>query len=110
MNTDQRLARRFHPAAPGKRLVHTLVIEFRPKELLKRFDPPQPLQQVQNALLSLRFGHIEFYPSKLACDSPSQARRSLSTSLARITAWAQKPAPSPGWRQVSVVVAVPRAM
>ncbi len=48
----QRLARRFLPRTPGKRLVHALVIEFRPKELLQRFDAPQPFQQVQNVLLS----------------------------------------------------------
>ena len=48
----QSFARRFRPAAPGKRLVHALVIEFRPEELLERFDPPQPFQQLQNVLLS----------------------------------------------------------
>src|ERR1035441_2645054 len=28
----------------------------------------------------------------------------------RVTAWARKLSPSPGWRQVSVVIAMPRAM
>ena len=50
-HTVKNLARRFRPAALGKWLVHTLVIEFGPKELLERFDPPQPVQQVQNVLL-----------------------------------------------------------
>ena len=37
----QSLVRRFRPAAPGKRPVHALVIEFRPEEFLERFDAGQ---------------------------------------------------------------------
>jgi hypothetical protein len=31
-------------------------------------------------------------------------------SLARVTAWVRKPVPSPGWRQMLVIIAIPRAM
>ena len=34
----------------------------------------------------------------------------LPVSLARVTAWARKPVLSPGGRQMSVVIAIPRAM
>ena len=53
----QGIGGRLAPSPPRKRLVHTLVVEFRPEQLLQRVEPAKPLQQVENHLLPLHAWH-----------------------------------------------------
>ena len=53
----QGIGGRLAPSPPRKRLVHRLVVQFLPKQLLQRVEPAKRLQQAENHLLSLRAWH-----------------------------------------------------
>ena len=48
------------PTAPGERLVHPVVVQFAPEELLERLKSLEPMKQIVHGLLSLRLWLRQF--------------------------------------------------
>jgi hypothetical protein len=57
---SQKAGNAVFPSPPGQRMVHPVVIQLAPEELLERFKTLETLKKVQNELLALQFWLWQF--------------------------------------------------